>query len=337
MIHYFTDRTHIEENAVNELQSFIDDGCEIAVFPDIHFTSAESAPVGTAIKSNTYLYPTITGKDAGCGVAFMRFKGLDVAFDKEKHYKSLERTVHSSTDEGLGSGNHFLSIERSNKYLYIIVHTGTRNRGIGMFQKFFGALNGERKLRVEDFDFYDEYVDLLNYGKVRREEFLFGIRDFLIRNKYISETDVYEVYDSIHNHFTIDNDTVIHRKGATELVTDEIVCIPLSLSRGCLIVKANIWDEETIRNSLSSCAHGAGRAMSRSAAAKYFYNMKKSEKKKYYEAFPELVGKGGTFSTRILQELDFAYKPVPTMLEDQPHLIKEDETEPIVTVKMQDF
>lgn len=337
MLHYFTNKTHIEENAINELQPFIDDGCSIAVFPDIHYVSAESAPVGTAIKSNTYLYPTITGKDAGCGVAFMRFNNGGISFDKNKHYKALERTVHSSTDEGLGSGNHFLSIENSNTHLYIVVHTGTRNRGIGMFNKFLGTLNGERKLRVEDFDFYDEYVDLLNYGKVRREEFLFGVRDFLIRNKYISETDGYEVYDSIHNHFTIDNDTVIHRKGATELVTDDIVCIPLSLSRGCLLVKANIWDEENIRKSFSSCAHGAGRGMSRSNAAKHFYNMKKSEKKKYYDAFTEFIGKDGTFSTRIIQELDFAYKPVPTMLEDQPHLIKEDQTKPIVTVKVQDF
>ncbi len=38
------------------------------------------------------------------------------------------------TDDGLGGGNHFLSIEEDNEAVYIICHTGTRDRGIALYQ-----------------------------------------------------------------------------------------------------------------------------------------------------------------------------------------------------------
>jgi len=44
-------------------------------------------------------------------------------FDKSKYYKALYREHLLMTDEGLGGGNHFLSIEEDHRNLYIIVHT----------------------------------------------------------------------------------------------------------------------------------------------------------------------------------------------------------------------
>src|SRR5690349_19202242 len=102
---YFTDRNGVEQNALQSLRAFEDEDAiqQIAVFPDIHFCSERSIPVGVAFRSSERFYPLVTGKDAGCGVAYLRFRKehLQRPFDKAAHYRAFERAVHSATDEGL--------------------------------------------------------------------------------------------------------------------------------------------------------------------------------------------------------------------------------------------
>ncbi len=125
---------------------------------------------------------------------------------------------------------------------------------------------------------------------------------------------------------------VIHRKGSTQLVADEEVVIPLSMSRGSLIVKPNRWDP-ALKQALWSCAHGAGRRLSRTDTLKYWHSLKREEKEAYRQRFAELFNRQGDFDSSILQEFDFAYKDSAALLTTQPHLIRCDETCPIVTVK----
>jgi len=73
-------------------------------------------------------------------------------FDKDKHYNAFHNAHLKMTDEGLGGGNHFLSLEEEKDNLYIIVHTGTRNRGIYMYQKHYAMLNGSNSISVNEID-----------------------------------------------------------------------------------------------------------------------------------------------------------------------------------------
>jgi hypothetical protein len=68
-INFFTDKNHIEENALFRLNTYVEDSNidTISVFPDIHFCSEKSIPVGVAFESKDVFYPLITGKDIGCG------------------------------------------------------------------------------------------------------------------------------------------------------------------------------------------------------------------------------------------------------------------------------
>ncbi|OWP61373.1 hypothetical protein CDA63_19800 [Hymenobacter amundsenii] len=275
----------------------------------------------------------------GCGVAYLRISRQDVLrpFDKVQHYRALEREVHAMTDEGLGGGNHFLSLEASEKYLYVLVHTGSRNLGIYMYQQNCALLQqhspGQDWLPLElaTPDYVREYERVLTYAASRRQQFLAKTYDFLLRNKYV-QAGTSVVADSCHNLLEFQPARVIHRKGSTQLVGDSEVVIPLSMSRGSLIVKPNRWDA-SLEQALWSCSHGAGRVLSRTDTLKHWHSLKKAEKDAYRQHFSELLNRQGDFESSILQEFDFAYKDATALLATQPFLIRCDQTQPLVTVK----
>lgn len=343
MTNFYTNIEQIEQNALIAMRLFEaqENINSIAVFPDIHFCSERAIPVGVAFKTKDVFYPLITGKDMGCGVAMLRIQKHDYIkpFDKAKHYRAFERESNTYTDEGLGGGNHFLSIEESKNYLYIIVHTGSRNLGIQQYQENY-ALVREHGDRENEFlpiefatkEYIKNYNHILKYASVRRSQFLTGSFLFLVKNGYVQPSAETFESDSCHNLLEFTNDGVIHRKGSTQLIGTEDVVIPLSMSRGSLIVKANEYDLDT-SISLRSCSHGAGRKLSRTDTLKHWHSLKKSVKDNYKKQFSELLNRSGEFDSSILQEFDFAYKDSSTILKDQPYLIKVDETKPIVTVK----
>lgn len=339
-IKYFV-TSDIEDNAMSCLKLLEEDKQveKVAVFSDIHYCSEKAVPVGVAFKTSNVFYPLITGKDMGCGVAYLRFpkSKLLKPFDKAKHYKAFEREVHSATDEGLGGGNHFLSLEESNEYFYIIIHTGSRNLGIQMYQENYALIQdnnpGHNWLPIEfaTKEYRDKYQFILDYAEQRRNQFLQKIYLFLLKNKYLKDYLTYEEGDSCHNLLEFKMNEVIHRKGSTELVYNPVV-IPLSMSRGSLIVKPNIY-HPSLEDSLFSSSHGAGRKLSRTDTLIHWYQFKKAKKEEYKKQFPEFVDQWGNIDSSVLQEFDFAYKDSDSILSDQPHLIKVDETKPIATVK----
>lgn len=331
----------MEQNALQSLLAFEEKPNigSIAVFPDIHFCSERSIPVGVAFQTTEVFYPLVTGKDMGCGVAYLRIPRSEVLrpFDKARHYRALEREVHRMTEEGLGGGNHFLALEASADYLYIIVHTGSRNLGIYMYQQNCRLLQqhnpGQDWLPIERAtpNYRHEYERVLGYAASRRREFVEKTYDFLRRNQYVAAgAPVFA--DSCHNLLEFAAGGVIHRKGSTQLLGESEVVIPLSMSRGSLIVKPNRWNR-ALEQALWSCAHGAGRQYSRTDTLKYWHSLKRAEKDAYRQRFAELLNRQGDFDSSILQEFDFAYKDSAALLATQPHLIRCDETRPIVTVK----
>jgi release factor H-coupled RctB family protein len=338
---YFTDSSAVEQNALQSLLAFEEKENigQISVFPDIHYCSERSIPVGVAFRTTAVFYPLVTGKDLGCGVAYLRLPRTEVVrpFDKARHYRALERAVHAMTDEGLGGGNHFLALEESDEYLYIIVHTGSRNLGVYMYQENSRLLAehnpGQEWLPRElaTPDYVQEYQRVLAYAARRRQDFLLKTYEFLQRNRYVvAGTPV--LADSCHNLLDFTPGGVVHRKGSTQLLAQGEVVIPLSMSRGSLIVKPNAWDP-AVEQALWSCSHGAGRRFSRTDTLKYWHSLRKAEKDAYRQRFAELLNRQGDFDSSILQEFDFAYKDTAALLATQPYLIRCDETRPVVTVK----
>lgn len=341
---------------------------EVRAFTDIHYCSEKALPVGVAFKTDAHIYPLITGKDIGCGVMYLKIGKAYLAkpFNKSEHFRALEFAHQKMTDDGLGGGNHFLSIEEDEKDLYIICHTGTRDRGIALYQQCiqltrdFSRECGENVEYVhKDFlqpDFIAYYNATLQFGYERRKDFCIKTLIFLQNSNYIMadkqairkdylmlrynqlpEAGIlhgtpYLLEDSMHNHIRFAGNEIMHRKGSTELLPGKTVVIPLSMSRGSLLVKAIANGEAAV--ALNSCAHGAGRRLSRFDTMKYWKTvLKEKQRKQYREAFSELLNRSGEFPQGYIQEFDFAYKDATDIFRYQPYLNQVTHTKPVVTIK----
>ena len=71
------------------------------------------AYINVAFSTEDYFYPLITGKDIGCGVMYLKISKSDWLnpFNKDEHYRAFNFAHIKMTDDGLGGGNHFLSLE----------------------------------------------------------------------------------------------------------------------------------------------------------------------------------------------------------------------------------
>ncbi|KYP13616.1 RtcB family protein [Flavihumibacter sp. CACIAM 22H1] len=369
-IGFYCDANRIEKNALEQLRQYAERPYldRINAYPDIHFCQEKALPVGVAFETTGYCYPLITGKDIGCGVMYLSVNKEHwiKPFNKEQHYRALELTHHKMTDEGLGGGNHFLSIEEDKDRVYVLCHTGTRNRGIALYQDFVELIRkySNEQARALDYvpvsylseELRNYYQSVLEYGYERRKAFCMKTLIFLQKAGYVRcrKEDInpaylqenfrqlqnsgsmngtpYQLEDSIHNHLRFEGERVLHRKGSTEIRPGRTVVIPLSMSRGSLLVKAD--DTPALAAALYSCSHGAGRKLSRFSAMKYWSStLKEKQRKAYRLQFPELLNRSGDFPAGYIQEFDFAYKSSEDLLVKQLYLKLVTKTSPIVTVK----
>jgi tRNA-splicing ligase RtcB/release factor H-coupled RctB family protein len=369
-IGFYCDATGIEQNAMEGLEQyaqkpFVD---AICAFTDIHYCAEKALPVGVAFQTTEYCYPLITGKDIGCGVMYLKIdkEYWLKPFDKKTHFPALYLAHQKMTDDGLGGGNHFLSIEEDSEAVYILCHTGTRDRGIALYQDCLQMTRDFSRAYGQDVDFVHRsflseaflnyYNQTLQFGYQRRKNFCVKTLLFLQQANYVQcrkelidkaylrgnysalehrgvlNGTPYELEDSIHNHLRFEEQRIVHRKGSTELQKGKTVVVPLSMSRGSLLVQATSM--EAAGTALNSCAHGAGRRLSRFDAMKHWKTvLKEKQRKAYKEQFPELLNRSGTFPQGYIQEFDFAYKDASEIFRHQPYLKKVTQITPVVTIK----
>jgi RNA-splicing ligase RtcB len=369
-IGFYCDVNSIEQNAMEQLQQYAQKPFinAIRAFTDIHYCAEKALPVGVAFDTTDYCYPLITGKDIGCGVMYLKVSKAFwlKPFDKKAHFQALYLTHQKMTNDGLGGGNHFLSIEEDHEAVYIICHTGTRDRGIALYQHCLQLTREFSREYGQDVDFVHKdflpaefrqyYNATLTFGYERRKNFCIKTLLFLQKANYVRcdknaigkdylhfnfkeleeegslNGTPYKMEDSIHNHVRFAEQYIMHRKGSTELSKGKTVVIPLSMSRGSLLVQAGT--NAATEAALNSCAHGAGRRLSRFDAMKYWKTvLKEKQRREYKERFSELLNRSGNFPPGYIQEFDFAYKDATEIFKYQPHLKKVTQTTPVVTVK----
>jgi len=197
----------------------------------------------------------------------------------------------------LGGGNHFIEVNKDETgQLFLVIHTGSRNLGKQIAdyyqQKAYDAMKSKRASdlaeildnlkkngRVDEIDAAIKYFYSNNPEPDKAMAYCEGqlmddyLHDMAIAQEYASlnrkaiadiiqcgmRWKVQSEFQTIHNY--IDMDTKILRKGAVRAEKGEILIVPMNMSWGSVIAvgKGNSdWNE--------SCAHGAGRKMSRKAA-----------------------------------------------------------------------
>ena len=171
----------------------------------------------------------------------------------------------------VGGGNHFISLERSEKseMIYLIVHTGSRHFGktvCKVFQQMAanahprGCPQGLEYLSPADagYEGYLDYMDLgIQFARRNKEIIASEIADFL-------KLDLLPgAVKTNHNYF--DRTTRTVRKGAVSAQSGETFLCPINMRDGTFICigKGSVeWN--------CSAPHGAGRLMSRGDAKAVF-------------------------------------------------------------------
>ncbi|MDH3475601.1 MAG: RtcB family protein, partial [Rhodospirillales bacterium] len=185
----------------------------------------------------------------------------------------------------LGGGNHFieLCLDEADR-VWIMLHSGSRGIGNRIGQYFISKAKEEMArlfIHLPDKDLaylaegstlFDDYVEAVDwaqrYAAANRVVMLEVVKRVL--REAFTEFVVTEEAVNCHHNYVVQEEHFgdqvwVTRKGAVRAGEGELGIIPGSMGARSFIVRG-----KGNRESFLSCSHGAGRAMSRSAARKRF-------------------------------------------------------------------
>ncbi len=193
---------------------------------------------------------------------------------------SFVKTLDRHNLGTLGGGNHFIEIQKSDAgKVWLMIHSGSRNLGKRVeefYHQCAAKLNAAYFVKLPDPDLaflpisepagHNYFRDMnfaLRYARENRRRMMENMKsvlaEFLPEVNFLRTIDIHHNYAVFEKHFG--ENFCIHRKGATSAKLDEIGIIPGSMGTASYIV-LGLGNPD----SFMSCSHGAGRAMSRTAA-----------------------------------------------------------------------
>ncbi len=240
----------------------------------------------------------------------------------------------------LGTGNHFIEVcVDLEDQVWIVLHSGSRGIGNAIGQHFIRAAKAEMgryfitpptadlSYLVEGTAVCDRYLNAAawaqRYAKTNRRLMLMStITAIGLATGHTIEDkgtiDCHHNYIDRENHFGAN--VLVTRKGAVRAREGDWGIIPGSMGARTFIVKG-----KGDRQSFSSCSHGAGRAMSRTAARKLF------------TVEDHVLATAGIECRKdesVLDETPGAYKDINAVMAAQANLISvEGELRQLVCVK----
>ena len=228
----------------------------------------------------------------------------------------------------LGGGNHFIELcLDENQDVWVMLHSGSRGIGniigryfIDLARKDMGkhlASLPDRDLAYlrEGAEHFDDYVAAVqwaqDYAMTNRREMMRLILDALAR-QLPPFTVTKEAINCHHNYVAVEHhfgeDLFITRKGAIRAGVGDLGIIPGSMGARSYIVRGK-GEPESFR----SCAHGAGRRMSRGQAKKKFDAQ---------DLITQTAGVECRKDTGVIDEIPGAYKPIDEVMANQADLVE---------------
>ena len=227
----------------------------------------------------------------------------------------------------LGGGNHFIELcLDEGEHLWVMLHSGSRGIGNCIGQYFIAAAREammKTDVHLPDRDLawlaegsksFADYVEAVgwaqDYAFANRGEMLELILEAL--HRHLPAFEVFGEAINCHHNYVRQEEhfgerVYVTRKGAISARADELGIIPGSMGTRSYIVRGKGNPE-----SLSSCAHGAGRRMSRSEAKRRFSSADLAEQTQGVECRKD---KG------VLDEIPGAYKDIDKVMADQTDLV----------------
>ena len=245
------------------------------------------------------------------------------------HPKLIGRRTNSYNHLGtLGTGNHFIEVCLDEKNdVWIMLHSGSRGIGnrIGMYFIRLARKEAERQqIHLPDRDlayipegstFFNDYINAVkwaqDFARVNRQFMMQAIlqavsnalkRPIVVKEKAIN---CHHNYVEIEIHYN--KKVWLTRKGAIRAREGDLGIIPGSMGTKSYIVRGKGNPE-----SFHSCAHGAGRTMSRNEAKRRFTVTDLAEQTSGVECRKD---------KQVIDEIPSAYKDIDLVMENQNDLV----------------
>lgn len=228
----------------------------------------------------------------------------------------------------LGGGNHFIEVcLDDNKHVWVMLHSGSRGIGNQIGQYFIAQARElllKRDVQLSDknlawFDegtpLFDEYVAAVtwaqDYAKKNRDAMMKLVLDAL--REELPDFDLLEQAINCHHNYVSKEhhfgaEVYVTRKGAIKAGQGDLGIIPGSMGARSYIVRG-----KGNADSFCSCAHGAGRKMSRTQARKQFSHRDLEVQTQGVECRKD---KG------VVDEIPSAYKDIDQVMQNQQDLVE---------------
>ena len=352
----------LEPSAEGQIQALCDQpfaqGSRIRIMPDVH--AGKGCTIGTTMTITDKVVPNLVGVDIGCGMLTVKLKekrlnlpaldsfirqnipcGREVRERPHRSHgridiaelrciKRLDARRAAESLGTLGSGNHFIEVDRDGEDFYLVIHTGSRNLGLRVAEYYqeraYQSLGGKAQAEIPyelayltgtDLEDYLHDMELMQrFAALNRQI----IKEVILDGMKLHEEDS---FSTVHNY--IDFADGILRKGAVSAKTGERLLIPLNMRDGSLICTG-------LGNPDWNCSapHGAGRRMSRKDAESSF--TVSAFKKEMEGVFTTSV------SAETLDECPMAYKPMEELLDNIADTVKvEQRLRPVYNFKAGEF
>jgi len=245
--------------------------------------------------------------------------------DKYPEIGQCNHIVHLGT---LGTGNHFIELcLDENQQVWIMLHSGSRGVGNRIASTFISKAkqdmenhqthlpDKELAYLQEGSPYFDDYVEGVTwaqeFAKINRQvmmqltiEALESVLPTFQAN--VLAVNCHHNYVSKEHHFG--EDVYLTRKGAVSAKAGELGIIPGSMGAKSFIVRG-LGNPE----SFSSCSHGAGRTMSRTAARKQFT---------VDDHIKATAGVECRKDEDVIDETPMAYKDIEAVMKAQDDLVE---------------
>ena len=231
----------------------------------------------------------------------------------------------------LGGGNHFLELQRDEAgTLFVMLHSGSRNLGKAICDEYHKRALAQNRawhvalphdelaflpISTDDYAGYWSAMEFaLRFAEVNRSRMLDVVeRSFEHLTKvgrFDRLVDVHHNYAAWENH--AGRNGIVHRKGAVRARAGEVVLIPGSMGTASYVGEG-LGNAE----SFETCQHGAGRALSRTAARK---------SKTSAEVYDEMAALGVVLRSSdpkgVAEEAGFAYKDIESVMAASASLVR---------------
>ena len=288
-------------------------------------------PVREAIENAVPLGRSAHARPAGDhAVLEMLQEGLTPILERHARIRSMVRNIEETTPAQvgtLGGGNHFIEVCTDGASVWIMLHSGSRRIGnaIGTYFTQLARKDMERQQKnlpakdlaylEEGSDHFTDYVEALGWAqryalenrRLMMKLTIAAIRPLLPPFR-ATETAIecHHNYVAQETHFG--HEVYVTRKGAIRAGRGDLGIIPGSMGASSYIVRG-LGNTDAI----DSCAHGAGRRLSRSAA-KRSYTTADLER--------QTAGIECRKDTGVLDEIPAAYKDIDTVMANSSDLVE---------------